>query len=169
VLAAALVQRARSDLREGRYETAEKCASESLRLNDQHGHREGSVGSLHALGLAWVGQHKVVRAGGAFLRALTTALSMHHGGATVESLDGLAVVASRQRRWTDAARLLAAADHIRSRTGIRRSVLIEGLVTDLEAALETELDRTELRQVRHDGQVVDVLQLAAEQQARLTS
>jgi tetratricopeptide (TPR) repeat protein len=168
VVAAALVQRATSDLRGSCYETAERFASESLRLNEQHGHREGAVGSLHVLGLAWLGQQQVEQAGGAFLRALTTALSMHHGGATAESLDGLAVIASRQRRWTDAARLLAAADRIRSRSGIRRSVLVGGLVTDLETALETALDGTQRRQARDEGQVVDLLHLAAEQQARLT-
>jgi predicted ATPase len=63
VLAAALVQHARGEITDGQFDAAIRHAEESLRLNEQHGHREGVLGSLHTLGLAWVGQGRLVDRG----------------------------------------------------------------------------------------------------------
>ena len=166
VLAAALVQRARAEVGLGHYDEAAALAEESLRLNDLHGHREGAIGSLHALGLAWVGQGLLDRAHGAFVRALATATAIHHGGATAESLDGLAIVACRQRRWFDAARVLAAADTLRANTGIRRSVLVSHLVAEVETVVSTRMDAAELHRARLEGSAADLLHLAAEERSR---
>jgi hypothetical protein len=143
-------------------------AQESLKLNEHHGHREGSLGSLHALGLAWVGQSNYDPAADAFVRALTTALAMHHGGATAESLDCLAIVAARQQRWTDAALALAAADDIRARGEIHRSVLMSSFIDEVEKTLSTNLTSAELTEVRREGQSADLGRLVAEETARLT-
>ena len=167
VLAAALVQRARGEITNGHFDAAIGHAEESLRLNEQHGHREGALGSLHALGLAWVGQGNYRPAGEAFLRALTTALAMHHAGATAESLDGLAVVSARQERWPDAAMALAAADSIRRDGGIHRSALTNRFAAEVDAALATRMSPHELQEARREGQSVDPRRLVAEETARL--
>jgi len=91
-----------------------------------------------------------------------------HGGATAESLDCLAIVASRQQRWTDAALALAASDDIRARGRIHRSVLMSSLIDDVEAALSSKLSSAELREVRREGRSADLVRLAAEETARLT-
>jgi predicted ATPase/DNA-binding SARP family transcriptional activator len=168
VLAAALVQRARAEIADGQFGEAVRYAQESLELNEHHGHREGTLGSLHVLGLAWVGQGNYDPAADVFVRALTTALAMQHGGATAESLDCLAIVASRQQRWTDAALALAASDDIRARGRIHRSVLMSSLIDDVEAALSSKLSSAELREVRREGRSADLVRLAAEETARLT-
>jgi tetratricopeptide (TPR) repeat protein len=166
VLAAALVQRARAEVGLGHYDEAASLAEESLRLNDLHGHREGAIGSLHALGLAWAGQGRLDRAHGAFVRALATATAIHHSGATAESLDGLAIVACRQCRWFDAARVLAAADALRASTGIRRSVLVSDFVAEVETVVSTRMEAVELHRARHEGATADPVHLAAEERSR---
>ena len=168
VLAAALVQRARSEVANGSYQEAATHAEESLRLNDRHGHREGAMGSLHALALAWLGQHQPERAGRLFLRALSTALAIHHGGATAESLDGLAVVTSREGRWLDAARVLAAAEELRAATGIHRSELISELIVEVETSLSRELESDALLLSRAEGACLDVHSLVSELRQRFS-
>jgi tetratricopeptide (TPR) repeat protein len=167
VVAAALVQRARGEITDGQFDSAIRHAEESLRLNEQHGHREGALGSLHTLGLAWVGHGNYRAAGDAFLRALTTALAMHHAGATAESLDCLAVVSARQERWPDAALTLAAADRLRRDGGIHRSVLTNRFVAEVDAALATRLGPAELQEARREGRSVDLRRLVAEETAKL--
>jgi predicted ATPase/DNA-binding SARP family transcriptional activator len=167
VVAAALVQRARGEITDGQFDSAIRHAEESLRLNEQHGHREGALGSLHTLGLAWVGHGNYRAAGDAFLRALTTALAMHHAGATAESLDCLAVVSARQERWQDAALTLAAADRLRRDGGIHRSVLTNRFVAEVDAALATRLGPAELQEARREGRSVDLRRLVAEETAKL--
>jgi predicted ATPase len=167
VLAAALVQRARGEITDGQFDDAIRHAEESLHLNEEHGHREGALGSLHTLGLAWVGQGNYRAAGDAFLRALTTALAMHHAGATAESLDCLAIVSARQERWPDAALALAAADHIRRDGGIHRSMLTSRFIAEVDAALATRLSQAELQEARREGLSVDLRRLAAEESAKL--
>jgi predicted ATPase/DNA-binding SARP family transcriptional activator len=167
VLAAALVQRARGEITDRQFDAASRHAEESLRLNERHGHREGAVGSLHTLGLAWVGQRNYRAAGDAFLRALTTALAMHHAGATAESLDCLAIVAARQERWPDAALALAAADGLRRAGGMKRSVLTNRFVAEVDAALATKLSPVELQEARREGRSVDLNRLATEEIAKL--
>ena len=163
----ALAQRARGEISNGQFEAASRHAEESLRLNEQHGHREGALGSLHTLGLAWVGQRNYRAAADAFLRALTTALAMHHAGATAESLDCLAIVSARQERWPDAALALAASDNLRRAGGIQRSVLTNRFIAEVDAALATRLSRAELQEARREGRSVDLNRLAAEETAKL--
>ena len=126
------------------------------------------MGSLHALALAWLGQHQPERAGRLFLRALSTALAIHHGGATAESLDGLAVVTSREGRWLDAARVLAAAEELRTATGIHRSELISELIVEVETSLSRELESDALLLSRAEGASLDVHSLVSELRQRFS-
>ncbi|MGY1809307.1 BTAD domain-containing putative transcriptional regulator [Blastococcus sp. SYSU D00669] len=160
VVAAALVQRSRAELGDGRYVDAEVHAAESLRLNELHGHHEGTVGSLHALGLAQIGRGQLTASTHTLSRALRSAVGLHHPGATAESLDCLAVVAGREHRWYDAAVLLSAAEELRGRTGIHRSPLMARLVAEVDAEARGELDAAELADARQQGRFADVLHLA---------
>ncbi|SFU06946.1 Predicted ATPase [Geodermatophilus amargosae] len=160
VLAAALVQRARAEVDEGRYVDAAQHAEEALRLNEMHGHHEGAVGSLHALGLAQLGQGRLPAAAHTLARALRSANALHHAGATTESLDCLAILAAREDRWYDAALTLAAGHELRSRTGIRRSALMSRLIRQVEADAADRLEPAALAGAREQGAFVDVLQLA---------
>jgi hypothetical protein len=161
VLAAALVQRARTEIAAGRHAEAVRHAEESLRLNEIHGHHEGAVGSLHALGLAQVGEGNLTAATYTLSRALRAAAALHHAGATAESLDCLAVLASREERWFDAAMILAATQDLRDRTGIRRSALTSHLVAEVEAATRHRLSPAALARAEEQGPFADVLQLAS--------
>ncbi len=160
VLAAALVQRARAELAEARHDDAAAHAAESLRLNEIHGHHEGVVGSLHALGLAQVGQGDPSGAAHTLGRALRSAAALHHAGATAESLDCLAVLAAREGRWYDAAVTHAAGDALRARTGIHRSALMTRLMSEIERDSAHRLDPAVLAEAREHGSLVEVLQLA---------
>lgn len=125
------------------------------------------MGSMHALALAWAGLDQLDRAERLLVRALTTAVTIHHGGATAESLDALAVVAARQRRWAGAARTLAEADELRARTGIRRSGLVEALVSDVRSSLASELDPDTLLTSRQEAAALDLPGVAAGHRMRL--
>jgi hypothetical protein len=92
---------------------------------------------------------------------------MHHAGATAESLDCLAVVSARQERWPDAALALAAADGLRRDGRIRRSMLTNRFVAEVDAGLATRLSQAELQEVRREGRSVDLRRLAAEETAKL--
>ncbi len=160
VLAAALVQRARAELADARHDDAAAHAAESLRLNEIHGHHEGVVGSLHALGLAQAGQGDLSVAAHTLGRALRSAAALHHAGATAESLDCLAVLAAREERWYDAAVTHAAGEALRARTGIHRSALMTRLITEIDRDTAGRLDPAVLADAREQGTLVEVLQLA---------
>src|SRR3954447_16558462 len=91
------------------------------------------------------------------LRALRAAVALHHAGATAESLDYLAVPASRQERWYDAAVILAAGEGLRAGTGIRRFAVTSHLVTEAEARTARRLEPADLVRARAPGAVVDAL------------
>jgi predicted ATPase/DNA-binding SARP family transcriptional activator len=160
VLAAALVYRARAEIAAGEFAEAVEHARESLRLNETHGHREGAVGSLHALGLALIGQGRPETAADPLDRALRAAVAMHHAGAAAESLDCLAVLASEQGRWFDAARSSSSASELRSRTGIARSRLVAGLIGRVESGIVDHLQPAELAEAQREGITADVMRLA---------
>ncbi len=162
VLSVVHMQRARLELAAARHGEAARHARESLRLNERHGHREGFLGSLHLLGMAQLGQDDFAGAAETLTRALRSAVSMHHAGATAESLDGLAVLQARTERLADAAALLACVDDLRERTGIRRTPITEQLLTHARAAIARGLTPAELAHARMRGTALDLLDLASE-------
>jgi hypothetical protein len=157
VLSVVHMQRARLDLTAGRHEEATRHARESLQLNERHGHREGFLGSLHLLGMAQLGQNDLAGAA----ETLRSAVSMHHAGATAESLDGLALLHARWGRLAEAATLLACGDDLRERTGIQRTPLTTRLLTEARDAL-ARLTPAEQAHARMRGAALDVLDLAHE-------
>ena len=162
VLANVHVQRARVRLAAGSHDEAARYARESLRLNERHGHREGALGSLHVLGMAQVGQDDLRGATETLTRALRASVSMHHAGATAESLDALALLQARGGRLADAAALLACVDELRERRGIRRTPLTGALLAEVRDAIATRLSPAEQAQARMRGTALDVLDLAHE-------
>jgi predicted ATPase/DNA-binding SARP family transcriptional activator len=160
VLSVIHMQRARLELAAERHEEAARHARESLRLNERHGHREGFLGSLHLLGMAQLGQNDLGGAAETLTRALRSAVSMHHAGATAESLDGLALLQARADRLADAAALLGCVDELRERTGIQRTPLTTGLLTEVRNAIATRLTLAEQAHARMRGSALDVLDLA---------
>jgi tetratricopeptide (TPR) repeat protein len=162
VLSVVHMQRARLDLAAARHQEAARHARESLRLNERHGHREGFLGSLHLLGMAQLGRNDLAGAAETLTRALRSAVSMHHAGATAESLDGLALLHARAGRLTEAATLLACADDLRERTGIQRTPLTTSLLTEARDAVAARLTPAEQAHARMRGTALDVLDLAHE-------
>jgi hypothetical protein len=156
------MQRARLELAAGHHGEAARHARESLRLNERHGHREGFLGSLHLLGLAQLGLDDLDGAAQTLTRALRSAVSMHHAGATAESLDGLALLQARADRLVDAAALLACVDDLRERTGIARTPLTAALLTEARDAVSSRLTPAEQAHARLRGTALDVLDLAHE-------
>jgi predicted ATPase/DNA-binding SARP family transcriptional activator len=162
VLSVVHMQRARLELAAGHHGEAARHARESLRLNERHGHREGFLGSLHLLGLAQLGLDDLDGAAQTLTRALRSAVSMHHAGATAESLDGLALLQARADRLVDAAALLACVDDLRERTGIARTPLTAALLTEARDAVSSRLTPAEQAHARLRGTALDVLDLAHE-------
>jgi predicted ATPase/DNA-binding SARP family transcriptional activator len=162
VLAVVHMQRSRLDLAAGRDGDAARHALESLRLNERHGHREAVLGSLHLLGLAQIGTGDLDGAAETLMRALRSAVSMHHAGATAESLDCLALLQARGNRLDDAAALLAAVDELRERTGIHRTPLTTRFVTEARDAISSGLPPAAQAHARMRGTALDVLDLAHE-------
>jgi predicted ATPase/DNA-binding SARP family transcriptional activator len=162
-LGVVLMQRGRADIAAGDAAAAERHALESLRRNQQHGHHEGVLGSLHVLGFVRVSQGDVDGAGAHFTRALRSAVSMQHAGATAESLDGLGLVAARRGRPEDAAALFAAAEDLRARWHIRRTPLTARLVERARAELTDAVAPDDLGRAERRGlglELPDLLELA---------
>jgi predicted ATPase/DNA-binding SARP family transcriptional activator len=162
-LGVVLMQRGRADMAAGDTAAAERHALESLRRNQQNGHHEGVLGSLHVLGFVRVGQGDLDGAGAHFTRALRSAVAMHHVGATAESLDGLGLVASRRGRAEDAAALFAAAEDLRARRHIRRTPLTARLVERARAELADTVAQDDLGRAERRGlglELPDLLDLA---------
>lgn len=157
VLANVLVQRAQAAIADGRWEDAQAAAEASLRLNEEHGHHEGSVGSLHVLALAQTGRGLLDAAEHTLARALRAATALSHLGATAESIDCLAVLASHQERWHDAAVHLARGEALRNRSGIHRSVVTTRLVRQAEAAVRNHLGPADLARAREEAVLSGVL------------
>jgi hypothetical protein len=157
VLANVLVQRAQLAIADGHWEDAQAAAEASLRLNEEHGHHEGSVGSLHVLALAQTGRGQLDAAERTLARALRAATALHHVGATAESIDCLAVLASRQQRWYDAAVLLARGEALRERSGINRSAVTTRLVRVAETATRDHLRPADLARAREEAVLAGAL------------
>jgi tetratricopeptide (TPR) repeat protein len=164
-LGVVLMQRGRAEVAAGNAAAAQRHAEESLRRNQQHGHREGVLGSLHVLGFARVGQGDLEGAAAHFGRALRSAVAMHHAGATAESMDGLGLVATRRGRPEDAAALFAAAEDLRARWRIRRTPLTSRLVREARAELADAADPDDLARAERRAvglELTDLLELAAQ-------
>ncbi len=161
-LGVVLMQRGRAAVSAGDAAAAERHATESLRRNQQHGHHEGVLGSLHVLGFVRVGQGDLDGASALFTRALRSAVAMHHAGATAESADGLGLVAARRGRAEDAVALFAAAEDLRARWHIRRTPLTDRLVERARADLAEVADADDLGRAERRGmglELPDLLEL----------
>jgi predicted ATPase len=156
LLATALLQRAKAAMGRNAFDEAASLADESVALNDAHGHREGAAGALHVLGYARVGQDDPSSASTCFRRALQWALAMHHLGAIAESLDGMAVVASCEKRWADAARLLARADSIRAANRIRESSSASALLEGTRRRVHSAMTEQELQEAERQAAWMDL-------------
>ena len=112
--------------------------------------------------MAQLGQNDLDGAAETLTRALRSAVTMHHAGATAESLDGLSLLQVRSGRFAEAAALLACADDLRERTGIQRTPLTASLLTEARDAVASRLTPAEQAHALMRGTALDVLDLAHE-------
>ena len=154
VIALCLNQRARVALSRGNPAEAEPLAAQSLALNEAVGYREGVVASLNSLGLARRGKGDGSVAE-LHWRAFTVAREMNHAGSTAEGLECLALAVVDDRH-EEAARLLAAAEHLRDELRLRRAAPLAGLVAELQDRLAELLSPDDLARARADGALLDI-------------
>jgi predicted ATPase/DNA-binding SARP family transcriptional activator len=159
VVALALEQRARLALRSGDRTLARDLAAASLANNERIGYDEGIVASLYILGLATDDPDVAATHD---RRALRSALAQQHQGAIADGLEALAVARIAAADALGAARLLGAADGIRTRESLPRTATQADLVASVSAAIDDALDSDPRRTAAAAGRALDVRDLLDE-------
>ena len=155
VIAQCLEQRSRHALTEGDIELARELATESLHLHEGIGHAEGTVASLHALGLALVAAGEVDAAADLHHRGLRLSHELEQPGGFVDGLECLALVASAQNDPARVIRTLAMADAFREQAGIPRPPAREAFLVSARADATAPLEPEELRRAIAAGRAAD--------------
>jgi predicted ATPase/DNA-binding SARP family transcriptional activator len=110
VIGLALLQIAQLRLADGNVAAAVDAASECLRLQEEIAYTEGSVAALHVLARSVQAAGDTDRARRLNLRALALADRIGHVAALCEALEALATLASANKDYASALRLIETAD-----------------------------------------------------------
>ena len=155
VIAQCLEQRARHALTEGDVDLAHELAAESLDLHERIGHAEGTVASLHALGLSLVAAGKVDEGADLHRRGLRLSHDLEQPGGFADGLECLAVVASARNDPPRVNRLLAMADAFREQKRIPRPPAREAFLAPVRGDATAKLEPDELRRALAAGRILD--------------
>lgn len=161
VIGLCLDQRARVAVLDGDLDLAVTLAKESLAANDAAGYVEGSIASMHALGLALAAQGDLAESDRLHRAGLRLAVGLDHPGAIAEGLECLAKVTAAAGDPATALTLLAAADAVRRRRTVPRPRFHERMVEAARSRASADLgdDDAAARAVRAGG-LLDVATFA---------
>lgn len=155
VIAQCLEQRSRHALTEGDINLAQELASESLQLHERIGHAEGTVASLHALGLSLVAGGQVDEGANLHHRGLRLSHDLDQPGGFADGLECLAVVADARDDPDRVLRMLAMADAFREQRHIPRPRAREAFLASAREEAIAKLGDDEVRRALAAGRVLD--------------
>jgi predicted ATPase/DNA-binding SARP family transcriptional activator len=155
LVALALEQLARAELRAGHLAEAEPLAGQALTSHERVGYLEGAIAARNTLGLVRTALGRTAQAREDHLQALRLAVKLGHPGSTAEAAEGLALATVSDDSY-QALVLLAAADRVRAAAGVYRVRTQGDAAASIRRRVAAQLDGAALAAATAAGRDLDL-------------